>query len=353
MPQPEMGFAPNPLLTSVGLNKLNAIEGFASQGLLPVVPSAAPSGTYNEWTTQDFLRRNGKEIANYEAVPLGGFATTTRNFTVKNWGVGTPWTNSDLAQAATRGITNQAFKNAKARWVTTQGVLEMEWRIRDLFQTTANWSTTVAGVTSGAVFGTSFIQWDQAAATPVDDILAYKRRVRIASGGFEPNVLIMPEPILLALKKNAQLIARATPKFYGGVAPMEVSEGDIEKLFGLRLFIPKGVYNAAGEGLAANFQDIWTGTTMWMGYLSDTFTEEQPTAAAVINWTGGTLNGLPAGMSPSVGPQMMGAVENDQGLFIREYPDLPRGAMIIEGMLWRQPVIIMAEAGMTFTATTA
>lgn len=353
MPQPEMGFAANPLLTSVGLNKLNAIEGFAAQGLLPVVPSATPTGTYNEWTTSDFLRRNGKEIANYEAVPLGGFQTTTRNFAVKNWGVGTPWTNSDLAQAASRGISNQAFKNAKARWVTTQGVLEMEFRVRDLFQTTGNWTTTIAGVTSGPVVGTSFVQWDQAAATPVDDVLLYKKRVRIASGGYEPNWIIIPEDVILALKKNSQLITRATPQFYGGNAPAEVSLSDIEKLFGLRIFVPKGVYNSAGEGLTPVFQEIWAQKQIWMGYLQNTWTEEEPTAAAVINWTGGTAQGLPAGVSPGVGPQMMGSVENDQGLFIREYPDLPRGAMVIEGMLWRAPVVIMAEAGMTFTAVIA
>lgn len=353
MPQPEMGFAANPLLTTVGLNKLNTIEGFASQGLLPVIPSATPTGTYIEWTTADFLRRNGKEIANYEAVPLGGFSTSTRTFSVNNWGVGTPWTNRDLAEAASRGITNQAFKNAKARWVTQQGVLEMEFRIRNLFQTTGNWSTTIAGVTSNPTVGTSFVQWDQAAATPVDDILLYKRRLRIASGGINPNVLIVPEPIMLALLKNAQLIARATPKFYGGNAPMEVTQGDIEKLFGLRIFVPIGVYNSAGEGLTPVFSDIWTSTSMWMGNLADAWTEDQATAAATINWTGNTANGLPAGIAGGTGPQMMGSVENDQGLFIREYPDLPRGAMVIEGMLWREPVVIMAEAGMTFTAVTA
>jgi hypothetical protein len=353
MPQPEMGFAPNPLLTSVGINKLRAMQPMVAAALLPVVPSATPSGTYNEWTTADFLRRNGKQIANYEAVPLGGFSTTTRSFKIKNWGVGTPWTQEDLAQAQSRGFTEQAFKNAKAAWVTTQGLLEMEFRVRDLFQTAANWTTTIGGVTSGPVLGTSFVQWDQAAATPVDDVLTYKRRMRIASGGYEPNVIIMPEEILLALKKNAQLIARATPQFYGGNTPMEVSQMDIEKLFGMRVFVPKSVYNSAEEGDTAAFADIWTRTTMWMGYLPDEVTEEAPSAAITINWTNGTLNGLPQGMGPSVGPQTMGSVQNTEGLYIREFPNLERGAMIIEGKLWRAPVVQMAEAGMTWTATIA
>lgn len=349
MPQPEMGFAPNPLLTSVGLNKLNAMQEFSMAALLPTVPSATPTGVYTEWTTGDFLRRNGKQIANYEAVPLGGFGTTQRGFTIKNWGVGTPWTQEDLAQAQSKGISEQAMKNAKAKWVTTQGLLEMEFRVRDLFQTTANWSSTISGVTSGPTVGTTFVQWDQAAATPVDDVKLYKSRMRRSSGGYEPNTIIIPDDVVLALLKNPQLIARATPRFYGGNAPMEVELGDIEKLFGMKIFTPKAVYNSAGEGLTPVFADIWGRTTIWMGYLAPEWTEEEPSAAATINWTNGTMNGLPQGMGNSVGPQTMGSTQNAEGLYIREYPDLPRGAMVIEGKIWRAPVVIMAEAGLTMT----
>lgn len=352
MPMPELAFATNPLLTNVGLNHLSTLTGYASQNLMPVVPTANPTGTYNEWTIDDFIRRNGKEIANYEAVPLGGFTMAERTFSVKNWGVGTPYTARDLAAARTRGFTDQKFRNAKAKWVTVQGLVEMEFRVRDMFQTTANWGLTIGGVTSSPVLGTSFIQWDQAAATPVDDVLYYKRIVRLRSGQ-KPNTIIIPEPIVLALKKNAQVIARATPRFYGGNAPMEVDMGDLEKLFGLRIVTPEGLYNAAEEGATRNISEIWTGTTMWMGYLAEEFTDETPTAAAVFAWTGNTTNGLPAGIAGGAGPQNFGSVENDEGLFIREYADQPRAAMVIEGMLWRAPVIIMAEAGMTWTATIA
>lgn len=351
MPMPEMAFAANPLLTNVGLNRLANLNDYAGQNLLPSLASATPTGTYNEWTVGDFIRREGKEIANYEAVPLGGFTTAERTFSVKNWGVGTPYTARDLAAARSKGITDQAFKNAKARWVTTQGVMELEFRVRDLFQTTANWGATIGGVTSNPVLGTSFIQWDQAAATPVDDIAYYKRAVRLR-GGREPNTLILPELVLMALRKNAQLIARATPRFYGGNAPMEVQDSDIAALFGVRIWTPKALYNSAKEGQTAVLAEIW-GNTMWLGYLNPEWNDEEPTAAAIINWTGNTTNGLPPGMSAGEGPQMFGSVENEQGLFVRDYPDLPRGAIVIEGMLWRSPVIVAAEMGMTFTAPIA
>lgn len=79
-------------------------------------------------------------------------------------------------------MTDQAFKNAKVRWVVTQGLLELEFRVKDLIQTTGNWSTTVAGTGSSPVIGTSFLYWDNASSTPVDDVENYKRRMRLATG---------------------------------------------------------------------------------------------------------------------------------------------------------------------------
>jgi hypothetical protein len=265
--------------------------------------------------------------------------------------VGTPYTARDLAAARSRGINEAKFRNAKSRWVTTQGVMELEFRVKALFQTAGNWGLTVAGVTANPVVGTSFVQWDQAAATPVDDVATYKRVVRLR-GGRVPNTLILPELVLMALRKNQQLITRATPRFYGGDRPMEVADSDIEALFGVRIFTPRGLYNSAKEGQAAVLQDIWD-NTMWFGYLAPEFTEEEPTAAAMFNWTGNTTNGLPTGVSGGEGPQNFGSVENEQGLFVRDYADQPRAAIIIEGTLWRSPVVVAPEMGMTFTAPIA
>jgi hypothetical protein len=357
MPQPEgseLNFGFSPILTNIGVNYLPKLEQYVGRNIFPVVPTASPVGTYNVWEMGDFLRRNGKEIANYEAVPLGGFATTQRTFSVRNWGVGTPYTARDLADARRGGMSDQKFKNGKARWVTTQGVLELEFRVRDFVQTAANWTTTIAGVTSGPS-ASQFIQWDQAASTPVDDVLKWKRNMRLLTG-FEPNTMVIPEPIMLVLQRNAQVIARVTPGFYGAgkAVPVQVSIDQIKTLFGIeKILVPKGVYNSAAEGQTPTLVDIWTATTMWLGYVTENASVDEPSAGYQFAWTGDTTTGLPEGVGSGEGPQNFGSQLNDEGLFIREYVDQPRAARVIEGMIWRSPNIVGPSLGMTWTATIA
>lgn len=358
MPMPEgaqLDFGFSPILTNVGLNFLPSLDQYIGDQIFPTVPVASPAGTYNIWKQDDFLRRNGKEIANYEAVPLGGFATGQGNYSVKNWGVGTPWTNKDLANARRGGMTDQAFKNGKVRWTTTQGVLEKEFRVQTLVQTTANWTTTIAGVTSAPNPTTQFIQWDQAASTPVDDVKLWKRNMRLLTG-FTPNSMVIPETVMLQLEKNAQIQDRVKVALTGANngAPIQITYTHIQVLFQLEnLWVPTGVYNTAAEGQTAVYADIWAQKTMWLGYVSKAVSMDEPSAGYSFAWTGSVTDGLPADIPAGEGPQMMGATMNDKGLFVREYPDLPRGAMVIEAMLWASPNVVAASLGMTWTAAVA
>lgn len=353
MPQPEGGqldFGYNPILTSIGLNYLPKLDQYIGPDIFPSVGVASPVGTYNVWKMGDFLRRNGKEIANYEAVPLGGFSTGQQTYSVKNWGVGTPYTARDLANARRGGMSDQAFRNGKARWVTTQGVLEKEFRVQALIQTPGNWSTTIAGVASGPT-ALQFVKWDQAAATPVDDVLLWKRKMRLLTG-FAPNSMVIPELVMLALKKNAQVQDRVKVSLTGdnNRNPVKITDDHIKALLELdNLWVPTGVYNSAAEGQADVLADIWTYNIMWLGYVTRTPSMEDPSAGYDFAWTGDTSEGVPGGLTGE-GPQNFGAVKNDKGLFIREYPDLPRAAIVIEGMIWSQPNVVGAALGMTWTA---
>lgn len=356
MPMPEgaqLNFGFSPILTNIGLNFLPKLDQYVGKDIFPSVGVASPVGIYNFWTMDDFLRRQGKRIANYEAVPLAGFASTQLTYSVTNWGLGTPYTNVDLANARRGGMTDQQFKNNKARFVTTQAVLEKEFRARDLIQTAGNWTTTIAGVNSGPNSG-QFVKWDQAAATPVDDVLFRKRQMRLLTG-IEPNSMVIPELVMLALKKNAQIQDRVKVSLTGdnGRSPISITDEHIKALLELEnLWIPKGVYNSAAEGQAKSITDIWLQTTMWLGHVAKEPSIETPSAGYDFSWTGDTGEGLPGG-NAGEGPEMMGAVKSDAGLFIRNYMDVPRGAMIIEGMIWSSPNVTSPDLGMTWTAATA
>lgn len=356
MPMPEgaqLNFGYSPLLTKVGLNLLPSLDQFIGGKIFPTVPVGSPVGTYNIWTAADFLRRNGKVISNYEAVPLGGFSSSQATYSVTNWGLGTPYTNRDLADARRGGMSDQQFKNNKARWVTTQGVLEKEFRVKTLIETTANWTTTIAGVAS-APSASQFIQWDQAASTPVDDVIFRKRQMRLLTG-FEPNSMVIPETVMISLQKNAQIQDRVKVAWAGAGPdrPVQINYDHIKLLFGLEnLWVPKGVYNSAAEGQAATIVDIWAQKQMWLGFVQSTPSFDTPSAGYTFAWTGGAGDGMPGGLT-GAGPNNLGSIENDQGLFVREYLDPPRAATIIEGMLWGSPNVVSADLGMTWTAAVA
>lgn len=355
MPQPEgsqLNFGFSPILTKIGLSYLPKLEQFIGAQVFPRVPVASPVGTYNVWKQGDFLRRNGKEVANYEPVPLGGFASSQQTYSVKNWGVGTPYTARDLANARRAGTPDQRFKNAKARWCVTQGVLEMEFRVQSLCQTSANWTTTIPGVGSAPTLGTNFLMWDQTAATPVDDVLYWKRYMRQLTG-FDPNTMIIPEPVYLFLVKNSQIISRITPGFTGAgqAVPMKVNLDHIKALFEVQtILVPKAVYNSAAEGQADVLVDIWTRNVMWMGYVTAAPSNEDPSAGYTFAWTGDVSDGTPDGTGTGEGPQNFGAMPmNEQGLFMREYLNQERAAVIIEAMLFASPNVVGASLGMTWT----
>lgn len=350
MPMPEgaaLNFGFSPILTQVGLDYIPQMTQFIGTKLFPVVNVPIPVGAFNVWRSGDFLRRNGKQIANYEAVPLGGFKSEQRTFSVSNWGLGTPWTNRDLADAARGGTSPAKFRNMKSKYVTTQAMLEQEFRVASLIQTTANWGTTLTGVASGATPGTTVVQWDAAGAVPVDDIDYLKRVFRLATG-VQPNTLVIPELVWLSMKKLASLIDRIK---YGGTMdrPTEITLKQLEALFEIdNIVIPRAVYNSAAENLTPVYVDVWAQKQIWLGYIAPGANNEEPTAGLTFAWNGNTTFGLPDGVD-FVGPQNMGSVETENGLFVREFMDQPRAAMIIEGMIWSSPQVTAADLGLSIT----
>ena len=270
MPMPEGGSLNqgySPILTSFAVNYIPKLTQFIAKQVFPNVPVASPTGAYNIWKQGDFYRRSMKKLGNYESAPIAGFSTGKGSFTVGKYGIASPYTAQDLADARRGGTSDQFFINAKTQFVTFQGVLELEMQTATLVQTSGNWTTTRAGVTS-APSNSQFIQWDQAASQPIDDIIAYKELMRLLSG-FAPNTMVLPIQVMNALRKNAQLISRIT---YGGTMaePTQISMQVLKDLFQIdNILVPAAVYNTAAEGQTDSLNYIW-GKTVWLGYVTST-----------------------------------------------------------------------------------
>lgn len=357
MPQPEgsqLTHSISPLLTTIALGSIPSIMGPTSAGglgliakrVFPNLPVAAPSGTYNIWKRGDFLRREMKKLANFEAPPIIGLSTTTGNFSVSRYGVSTLWTAMDLANARIGGMTDTAFINAKNLLVTTNALLELEIQTAALIQTAGNWTTTYAGVASGPS-ASQFIAWDQAASAPVDDVILWKEAARLLTG-FVANTMILPIQVYNALRKNASLIDRIK---YGGTMdrPTTVTLQQMIGLFELDIIIPEAVYNTAKEGQADSFTYIWN-KNVWIGYVAPNPSRDTPSAGYHFSWTGDTTAGLPNGVPAGRGPNNFGSAMNDQGLFIKRYFTDRPSAEWVDCEIFTTPNITAADMGIVLTA---
>lgn len=345
MPSPEnINAGYSPFLTGLVQSFIPDYADYIGSLLLPRIPVGSKIGQYNVWTQGDFLRRGGKPLSNYEAAPIEGFTLSKQQFNMSTWGVATNWTQQDLQDAAVTGITPESYERAKTDFVIGKAIIEREIAVATLFQTSANWSTTYAGVAS-APNGSQFIAWDQAAAVPVDDVEKIKETNRLA-GNRKVNTLVLPQAIWSKMKSNASLIDRIK---YGGTMdrPTEVTLDQIKALFEIQnIWVPSAVYNTAAEGAAESYADIWA-KTIWLGYLEPTPNIERPSAAYNFTWRGGAAQGV---QTAGPGPQAFDAVEDSQGFFIRRYRENRPNAEFVECEKYEAPNVTAPSLGITMTA---
>lgn len=351
MPQPEgaaLHHNYNPIITGLAQGLLRGLlTQYIARNVFPNIPVASPSGMFTKWNRGDFMRRTAKKLANYESPPVGGFGTGQGNFLVERYGLATNWTRMDLANAARGGTSRADFENAKNLYVVGGNLLELEIQTAGLIQTTGSWTNTWAGVAS-APGANQFVKWSSASSDPVDDMNKIKKLFR-DTVGFNPNTVILPENIAMALEKNQNLIDRI--KYSGTMdRPMEVTLNQLQALWKIeRILTPEGRYNQAAEGAADSFQPIWN-DTVWVGYTTPTPSPEQPSAGYHFSWTGDVATGLPQGVDPSEGPQNWDAVRNDEGIFMRRFRENRPNATFLEGELFTTPNVVAKDLGMTLTA---
>lgn len=353
MPQPEgAGINQNvsPYLTGIAVGMMPRLQGFVASRVAPTIPVAAPSGAYMKWNAGDFMRRGGKKLSNYEAPPIEGFGTGSGTYKTSKWGVSTVYTAQDVAEARIGGVSEAELRLAKTEFVTGKGALEREIKTAAVVQTAGNWSGTKAGVTSGPN-ANQFIQWDQAASDPVQDVQKIRTAVQLITGQ-KINKMVLPVQVKDALLRNANLIDRIK---YGGTMdrPTQVTVDQLKALFEIDdIVIPEATYNAAAEGAADNFQYVW-GTTVWFGFVTPTPSRQTFSALYNFAWSGDTTAGLPAGVGSGSGPQDWGAVRSSEGIFIRSYlSDRPQG-QFVDAETFDDPNVVSAALGYTLTAPIA
>ena len=196
---------------------------------------------------------------------------------------------------------------------------------------TGVWARDVTGV-SGTPTGAQVKQWNDSAATPINDILAERVKGKLV-GKRRYNTMILGADVVVPLLTSPQIIARVVNGQRPGMSA-EASLDDLAKLFKVdRVLVADAVMNSAKEGATASNGYILNSKSAWIGYVNPNPGKRATSAGYRFTWAG--------------------IAGNKEGLRNWKYWDQPSRSTYVEGAVDDTFKIINAKNGTFFTTVVA
>lgn len=256
------------ILTNVGLQYGAGPDLFKATKVFPICPVSLMSSQYPTYD-KAYWMKNEAGIRMPATESKGG--THARSFE--------SYSCQDISyheDVAVESIKNDPTplnpQKAATRRVTMKISLfdEIDWVTR--FFTTSVWTTGSNPST----------KWDAASgSTPLKDIDGYKRAMRIATGGFAPNKIVISEPVFDVLKRHADVKdqlkytsnANVTQEILARI--LEVDE----------IVVMAAIKDSAAYGATASHTYI-AGNKFLMLHVTKNPSLEEPSAGYNFSWTG-------------------------------------------------------------------
>ena len=236
------------ILTNLTLDYVTE-QRYLADIVFPVVEVQKKSDEYYKFDPNESNREN------QDAVGLVAPRTTPRKFDVSH-GTGSYMakvygTSFDMLMEAEANEDEQLkVRQRKAR----QGANMMsQKKDRDFIATymkTGVWGQDLTGVASSPSTN-QFVQWNNAASTPIDNIRLFKKQFKVRNYGFEINKMVVTQDIVDALMANPQVLGRIN----GGATianPALIDMTLLANIFGIEeIILADAVTNAAAVGATA------------------------------------------------------------------------------------------------------
>ncbi|MDY0206199.1 MAG: hypothetical protein RBR82_06190 [Pseudomonas sp.] len=260
------------VLTNVGLQYGAGPDLFKANRVFPVCPVTLMSSQYPVYP-KEYWTKNEAGIRKLATESKGG--THAREF-------GT-YSCQDISyheDVATESIKNDPVplnpQKAATRRVTKKISLFDEIDFVTRFFTTGVW-------TSGSNPTT---KWDAANSTPLLDIDTYKRNMRVATGGFTANKIVMSEPVYDCLKRHSTV----TGQLGANDSKMINSEILARILEVQEVIVMSAVYDTAAYGATSSHSYI-AGNSLLFLHVTENPSLEDPSAGYNFGWNGFGVNG--------------------------------------------------------------
>ncbi len=276
------------LLTNISVAYIQDAKNFVAGQVFPAVPVEHASDLYLKYTKSEFFRDNVR------ARPFGGesdvigFNLTTATYFCEEQAVSAMLDDRERANAT----PPYDPERGKTMLLTQQHLIhrDIDWARK--FFTTGVW-TGGTGLNSGAAGAdytgsassnsgsNGFLQFDQAASTPVELVDQVREQV-VSVTGYMPNTIVMGARVFRALKNHPEILDRIKYTQRG-----LVTEELLAALLGVdKVIVPRAIKNTAKENAADSMSFISSPTSMLLAYTAGAPGLEQASAGYIFSWTG-------------------------------------------------------------------
>lgn len=277
MPQPTLSQvhidAP---LTNLSVAYMQKQDNFIADKVFPIVPVDKKSNKFFVYRKNDWFRDEAQRRADGTESAGSGYNLDTDSYSADVW-------------AFHKDVGDQVLNNADApltplreasEFVTHRLMLRRELQFVSDYFTTGIWGTDETGV-SGAPSSGQFKQWNDSAATPIDDIEDAKSAI-LGTTGFEANTLVLGYDVFKALKNHSSIVDRYKYTQAGAY----VTEDLLAKVFGVdRVLVAKAVKATNNEGASGAYSFAF-GKAALLCHVAPNPGLLTPSAGYTFAWTG-------------------------------------------------------------------
>ncbi len=274
MPQPTRAMIhQSQPLTNISIAYTQSADAFLSTNVFPNIPVDKQLNSYYTYDIANMYRNGMQRRAPATESAGSGWTMSTDTYFCDKWALHHDITEDDRKNADA-GID---LDRDAAEFLAHQKLIAKEVDWQSHYFATSIWtgSTTATDITPGNL-------WDTVAGTPITDMSAQAYSIKLKTGGYMPNTLILGATTFRQLKESPDIkdIIKYTQK---GIVTTELLAAvfDVQKVF-----IADAVYNTSAESQTDSMSFICGSNDALLLYVAPNPGLKTPSAGYTFSWTG-------------------------------------------------------------------
>lgn len=270
----------NTPLTQVSIAYLQNQTEFIAAQMCPVIPVTKQSDRYYVYNRGDFFRdQMQKRAPGTPAASVGYRLDNTPTYFCDVWAESKPI--PDQLRSNADAVIN--IERDATEFLSQQALIRREKIFAANLFTAGKWGTDVAGKAAAPGAG-EFLQWNDGASTPIEDIRAGKLAIKQATG-YPANTLVISEPVWIKLVDHPDLVDRVKYGQTNG-GPARITREALAAILEIdRILVMGSIENTANEGQAASHSFIG-GKNAMLCHVAPNPGLLTPSAAYTFGWSG-------------------------------------------------------------------